>query len=799
MNNFFANLKIKYKFLIILGSVFFIILSISGFFIYNNIKQQIGTQIENELVRSINSITKITETLSKDVGRTKLKQVALKNKKVLLYYYSLFEKGELGKEEILKELKEVFSKQTIGKSGYLAAIYNDKEQKKLFPLIHPFLPQTKDLSQNEIIQKAVQTKDGYNEYMWKNPNEGFYRKKAMYTMSFEPWNITIVATAYLSELHKVIDIRDISEDIKTFTLGSTGYIYILNSQADAIYNSSLNNKNKVLVTQKELASISDTIINRKNGKMYYDWQSSNTDKIRKKIIVFRYLPDLDWYISASAYLEEFNSPLIKLRNTFLISFVVLMFFTILAILWVASYITKPLNDIIVKLKLAKQSDFKEKIEIQRNDELGELVKQYNMFVDKLDMSSSQLYVTVNKFKAILNNATAIIYIKNIEGEYELINKQFVKMFNLFEEDVLGKKDVDIFEENTAKKLRDNDLEVIANANSMSIEENVYHNNKTYFFISIKFPLFDEMNNITSICGISTDITVIKEAETEIMNLNKNLEYEITRRTSDLLVSNLELEKTIIDLKSTQTQLIQSEKMASLGDLVAGIAHEINTPVGLGVTGITHLEYLTQQLFTLYESDDLSQDEFETYFKNNKELVSSIHTNLNRAADLIKSFKQVAVDQSSEAMRNFNIKLYLTEILVSLRHETRRTKHQFIVTCPDDIVITSYPGAFSQVITNLVLNSIIHGFKNIDSGRVTIMVKKEDNNVILIYKDNGNGIKKENLSKIFDPFFTTNRNHGGSGLGLNIIYNIVTATLNGEISCKSKPCEGVEFTMTIPLD
>ena len=203
------------------------------------------------------------------------------------------------------------------------------------------------------------------------------------------------------------------------------------------------------------------------------------------------------------------------------------------------------------------------------------------------------------------------------------------------------------------------------------------------------------------------------------------------------------------------------------------------------------------MIKLYEDNNLSQDEFEVYFKNNKELMASIYTNLNRAADLIKSFKQVAVDQSSEATRSFNMKLYLNE-LISLRHETKKTKHKFVIECKDDLIISSFPGAYSQIITNLVINSLIHGFKGIEEGIINIVVKQVDNNIIFIYKDNGHGIKKDDLTKIFDPFFTTNRNHGGSGLGLNIIYNIVTTTLNGKIKCKSDIEKGVEFIMTIPM-
>lgn len=798
MKNFFENLKVKYKLMVIYFSSFFIILSISGFFIYSNVKDQIEDQIQRELSQSIDSITKIIETLSKDIAKKELKLMALKNKAIVDYYHSLYENNELTKTEALHDLKKIFAKQVIGKSGYLAIIHNDTKNKKITMPVHPFVSSSTDVSSNKVVKDILKIKNGYYEYLWKNEDEKLERKKALYVSYYDAWDFAVVATEYLSELSEVIDIKDLKHDIESYKIGITGFVYIINSNAQIIHHPFINDINSA-VHNNELKLIFNKIIGKKNGKIYYKWQDEKSSSIKEKVALFRYIPELDWYISASAYLDEFNSPLLKLKSTFLFSFFILMFVVIFLTLWVSSYITKPLYTIIDKLKSSQRNNFKEKINIKRSDEIGELAKHYDDFIDKIDMYSSKLSTTANKFHAILDNATAIIYIKDIDGRYELINKEYKRISQLEEEEVIGKSDDELFTKEVSLELRKNDLEVIEKKESVSFEEDVCFKDKKYAYISIKFPLFDGNNNIISICGISTDITKIKDAEDKVLSLNKNLEYEITQRTSDLLMSNVELEKTIRNLKSTQTQLIHSEKMASLGDLVAGIAHEINTPVGLGVTGITHLQYLTNNVIKLYEDNNLSQDEFETYFKNNKELMSSIYTNLNRAADLIKSFKQVAVDQSSEATRSFNMKLYLNEVLISLRHETRKTKHKFVVECKDDLIITSFPGAYSQIITNLVINSLIHGFKGIQEGIINIVVKEVGNNILFIYKDNGHGIKKDDMTKIFDPFFTTNRNHGGSGLGLNIIYNIVTTTLNGKIKCKSDVEKGVEFIMTIPIE
>jgi PAS domain S-box-containing protein len=801
MNYFFANLKIKYKLLIIYSSVFFVILSTSGYFIYSNVKEQIETQIEIELSKSIDIVTKILETISKNNSKAKLKILASKNKEIVEYYYNLHQNGEISKKEAIDDLTAIFAKQKIGKTGYLAATYNDKINKKYMAKIHPHLKKDTDMSDFEIVKTFMMKKNGYFEYLWKNESDNKFRKKALYSIYFEPWDLAITATTYLSELLDVISIEDIKNDIQNYKIGTTGYIYIINSKADILYHPLLENDKISLQTKTEIDKIFGTIITKKNGKIVYNWKKNlNSDVVgTKKIALFRYLPKLDWYITASAFEEEFNAPLYKLKSTFIVSFLLLGIFIILTSFWISSYITMPLLNIIDKFKDVNQNSYKEKIDIKGNDEFGELSKHYNTFIDKLNMYSTKSTIEANKFNAILNNTSAIIYIKSLDGKYEIVNKQFEKLYNLSNNEIIGNNSKNIFGKKVAFNLKKNELKVVKESKSISFEEEVELNGKKYFFISVKFPLFDINNKITSIGGISTDISSIKEAELRVKNLNKELEYNVTQRTSDLLLSNINLEKSINDLKQTQSKLIQSEKMASLGDLVAGISHEINTPVGLGVTGITHLEYITKEIVELYKTDNISQEEFEEYLDSSVELTSSIHTNLNRAADLIRSFKKVAVDQSSEEKRRFNIKEYLNEILTSLQFETKNSNCTFEVKCDKRITISSFPGAFSQIITNFVMNSIVHGFKNLDNGIISIEISVVDDNLIIKYKDNGHGISEKNLSKIYDPFFTTNRNHGGSGLGLNIIYNIITSSLKGKITCSSSLNKGTEFIVIIPIN
>jgi len=283
-----------------------------------------------------------------------------------------------------------------------------------------------------------------------------------------------------------------------------------------------------------------------------------------------------------------------------------------------------------------------------------------------------------------------------------------------------------------------------------------------------------------------------ERTTELRELNENLEHKVEERTA-------ELQESLDRLKQTQNQLVESEKMAALGGLVAGVAHEINTPVGIGVTAASHLEERTKKFSEIYKSGKLARSDFESFISVAQESSKMILSNMNRAADLIQSFKQVAVDQSSEEMRTFKVKEYVEEILMSLHPKFKSTNHEIILNCPEEFSLTSYPGALSQIITNFLMNSLKHGFEGVDSGKVTIDITKTDNTVHLLYQDTGKGIPKKNLNKIFDPFFTTKRGQGGSGLGMHIVYNLITQTLGGEIKCSSIEGEGTKFELTIPCN
>ncbi|MCP4338165.1 MAG: HAMP domain-containing histidine kinase [Desulfobulbaceae bacterium] len=244
-------------------------------------------------------------------------------------------------------------------------------------------------------------------------------------------------------------------------------------------------------------------------------------------------------------------------------------------------------------------------------------------------------------------------------------------------------------------------------------------------------------------------------------------------------------------------LVRAETMSTLSDMVAGVAHEVNTPIGVSVTAASYLATETTELSTAFKEDALTRSALEDYLGTAHESTTIILSNLERAAKLIKSFKQVAADQASEAKSHFNLKEYIKSVLLTLRPELKKTALTVTVHCPDDIQINSYPGALSQVITNLVVNSKIHAFDQNEAGSLTFDIEKSGDNIHILYSDNGKGISEQHQDDVFAPFFTTRRGKGSSGLGLHITQNLVHTVLKGTITVSSKLNKGTQFTLIIP--
>ncbi|MES2258845.1 MAG: hybrid sensor histidine kinase/response regulator [Pseudomonadota bacterium] len=287
------------------------------------------------------------------------------------------------------------------------------------------------------------------------------------------------------------------------------------------------------------------------------------------------------------------------------------------------------------------------------------------------------------------------------------------------------------------------------------------------------------------------ITKPFQVEEVLVRLNTHLTLRHTTQ---------QLQRTVAELNLAQAELVRSETLAALGSMVAGIAHELNTPLGNGMLVASTLTDLSRELaHNLQENKGLTRSALDNYLRDANDAGDVLLRNLQRAVSLINSFKQVAIDRTSSHRRRFSVADVVAETILILSPMLRNTPFQVEHEVAPDIELDSFPGPLGQIVTNLINNAVLHGFEGRAAGVVRIAARVVHGNMLeLSVEDDGIGIPAAHLQRIFDPFFTTKLGAGGSGLGLYVCYNIATKILNGQIQAESQVGKGSRFVITVPL-
>lgn len=409
---------------------------------------------------------------------------------------------------------------------------------------------------------------------------------------------------------------------------------------------------------------------------------------------------------------------------------------------------------------------------QQNERFKVLIHTSNTGAWEWDQEGKELWCSDEYFNILGRNPTD--YLTNTNGNYSI---KEVWLDFLHPED---------------KQRASNKFYNYLASDRKSIYENEFrllHANGSWVWIWSRGRFFLDANKQPTNRALGTHININerKMHEQQIEQLNTNLEYRVEQRTAALI-------KTLENLKHTQDELLQSEKLASLGALVAGIAHELNTPIGNAVMVASSL-LQNQRTFKIKKDAGLTRNALDEFINEVEESSIIIERNLERAAELIKSFKQLAVDQTSYQRRQFDLKTLVDEIFLTLNPSIRKNKIELITDISEGIIFDSYPGPLGQVLINLINNAIIHAFDQQETAQITLSTKHIKKDWLLLkVSDNGVGIPIRNHNKIFDPFFTTKLGQGGSGLGLHIIYTLVTGLLGGRIELQSKTESVLENTL-----
>ncbi len=418
------------------------------------------------------------------------------------------------------------------------------------------------------------------------------------------------------------------------------------------------------------------------------------------------------------------------------------------------------------------------------DDNGAVVRYEGTVRDITDQKRAEDAVAESRrlLQEVIDTVPAVINVKDRKLRYILMNRYMAGIFGIEPVDAIGRTTSDLMSRYGAEKTDVNDRRVLEAGNELGFYEEEYIDASGVMrhWIVNKLPLHDADGEIEHIVTVALDIGERKRGEFEM------------RKAKD------SAEAALRNLRETQNSLIEAEKLAALGRLVAGVAHEVNNPVGIGLTVASSLERKSALFAAEVARGDLKRSSLNEFLETSRDASAQLVANLNRAAELIQSFKQVAVDRNYSDQRTFDLGDLTEQVVMSLRPGLRKHNLTLNVDCAPNLAMNSYPGPYGQVLTNLFLNAVAHAFPNGRAGTVDIAVRasgKDD--VEILFSDDGIGMSLDVRRRAFDPFFTTRRNQGGTGLGLHIVYNIVTNRLGGRLDLELGAGQGTRIQILLP--
>lgn len=418
------------------------------------------------------------------------------------------------------------------------------------------------------------------------------------------------------------------------------------------------------------------------------------------------------------------------------------------------------------------------------DEHGNMLRYEGTVRDITNQKSAEAAVREGRrlLQQVIDTVPAVINVKDTELRYVLMNRYMAGIFGIEPGEALGQTTAELMSRYGASKTDLHDKRVIASRGGLGFYEEEYRDASGVMrqWLVNKLPLLRPDGEVANIVTVALDIGERKRSEHEM------------RKARDAAESALR------NLRETQNSLIEAEKLAALGRLVAGVAHEVNNPVGIGLTVASSLERKVARFAEEVARGDLRRSSLNDFIEANRDAASQLVANLNRAAELIQSFKQVAADRNYSDQRVFDLADLTEQVVMSLKPGLRKQKLTLSVDCKPGLTMNSYPGPYGQVVTNLLLNAAAHAFPAGSGGAVEIKVQESGaDHVEILFSDNGVGMTPDVRRRAFDPFFTTRRDQGGTGLGLHIVYSIVTSRLGGRLHLHSELGEGTRIQIILP--
>ncbi len=761
MKSLFDLISIRGKLLLGYGFAFIFTIIIASAALHYMVRQTIETLIEDELRSSTSSIYTMLKASTDITIKNHLRGIAQRNKEIVEYYYRRYLEGELTEETAKHNVRRVLLSQQVGKTGYIYCVDSAG-----VAVVHG-APGVEgiDFSHRSFVQEQVLRKEGYLSYDWQNPGEPEPRPKALYMTYFEPWDWIISVSSYRDEFIDLINVDDFRESILGLRFGKTGYSYVLDGKGNIIIHPSYAGS-IYDIEDNALQETAARIVARKTGKIVYDWRNPGEDVPRKKIVMLNYIPELDWIIASSGYMDEFHGALLHVQNVIFVITVIAMAVVLLMTLWIGSAITLPLRRLMKHFSTGATGDFSVRMDDSARDEFGMLARYFNSFMETLQQFSGSLQEEVlehrmslealreseERFRLLAENSPDIIISLDQKGYISYVNPVVEKVLGYSPHELAGKSFLVMAREQEAGEYT-RQFRKVRNGETLVdyIGVLVHKNGSVRHFIFCGAPATDGQGNMMGIEGFLKDITE-----------RRNLEF----------------------------QLQQVQKLEAVGTLAGGVAHDFNN-ILTAIRGSLDIS-----LLMVGQNDPI--------LKNLQQIEKAV----TRASDLTRQLLFFSRRQPVE-MAPLNLNQSVDNILRIIERLIGENIAITVDLAPDLQPVMADGGNIEQVIMNLMINArdampeggaIIIRTRNATVGDDYVRVHsyaRPGKFVCLSMEDTGIGMDGETVKHIFEPFFTTKEQGKGTGLGLAVVYGIVKKH-KGWIVADSRPGEGTVFSVFFPV-
>lgn len=753
----FKSIKNKILFFSAITTVtIMLLISLTSYFITKKTTNSLTTELLDKLTEQALNVLK--STMDNSI-KNYLKGIAEKNKDIAEFYYNKFKKGEITEEEAKKTVEEIFLSQKIGESGYIYVLNS-----KAVLQIHPEI-KGKDVSDVYFVKKQIIQKEGYLEYMWKNPSENEDKSKALYMVYFKEWDYIISVSSYRSEFNKLVNIQTFREKLISIKVGKTGYPYVVNSKGEVLIHPFLEGKNvlNTISFDDKPIYIMKEIFAKKNGMIKYSWKNENETKIRAKIVYFNYYKEMDLYLVTSSYEDEVFRNVNELKFILNILIILGIIISIVVAILLSKSISKPILKLTENVEQISKNNFILKNEINTNDELNKLSNAFIKMAENIHndfeiikKNNFEIENLKNYLSEIIEAISAVLITIDKEGNIVRINKTGKEFLNINENNNLNNSK--IWEIKEFSKYKNDIISVITKGDcKLYHKEEIIKDGKKYYYILAINP----MNN------------------------------------GDILIKA----NDITEFEKKDEQIKQMQKMEMIGTLAGGLAHDFNNVLG-GITGFISLIKYNME------------SEKENNIKKFKEEINIIDESAKRAIDMVnrllslsRKTELIVKETDLNEIINRVIKIATNTFDKRIEIKSELPKNKSIILA--DIT------QIEQMLLNLAINAshamtIMKKDTDLKGGVLKITLEKikcdkslncfnenvEGYYFLVKISDTGVGIDETIKEKIFEPFFTTKKTGEGTGLGLAMVYNIVKQH-KGFIKVYSQLGEGSVFNIFLP--